>query len=151
MVEKAEHVKSAAVFNNAEGETKAAELLASAFAEAGEVLVELRRIKTAKGVATNLSISRNVVYLPQVQQTLLALLVSVSATQGSPSGVTLWCPLLVPSSVIGSTLTRIVRGPGSVPGWGLSNVVAAVGYEPTLPLTMKSLSMSPHHQKTYKI
>ena len=47
--------------------------------------------------------------------------------QGSPSGVTLWCPLLVPSSVIGSTLTRIVRGPGSVPGWGLSNVVAAVG------------------------
>ena len=41
--------------------------------------------------------------------------------QGSPSGVTLWCPLLAPSSVIGSTLTRIVRGPGSVPGWGLSN------------------------------
>ena len=79
MVEKAEHVKSAAVFNNAEGETKAAELLASAFAEAGEVLVELRRIETAEGVATNLSISRNVVYLPQGQQTLLALLVSVTA------------------------------------------------------------------------
>ena len=28
-----------------------------------------------------------------------------------------------PSSVIGSTLARIVRGPGSVPGWGLGNVI----------------------------
>lgn len=72
LVEKAEHVKSAAVIN-AEGDTEAAELLASAFAEAGEGLVELRRIETAEDVAANLSVSRNVVYLPQGQQTLLAL------------------------------------------------------------------------------
>ena len=71
-MEKAEHVKSAAVIN-AEGDTEAAELLASAFAEAGEGLVELRRIETAEDVAANLSVSRNVVYLPQGQQTLLAL------------------------------------------------------------------------------
>ena len=42
--------------------------------------------------------------------------------QGSPSGNPQVSPTC-PSSVIGSTLTRIVRGPGSVPGWGLSNAV----------------------------
>merc|ERR1711892_1011505 len=72
LVEKAEHVKTASVIN-AEGDTEAAELLASAFAQAGEGLVELRRIETAEEVAHNMSVSRNVVYLPQGQQTLLAL------------------------------------------------------------------------------
>jgi len=72
LVEKAEQVKQAAVIN-AEGDTEAAELLASAFAEAGEGLVELRRIETAEDVADNLSMSRNVVYLPSGQQTLLSL------------------------------------------------------------------------------
>jgi len=71
-VEKAEHVKQAAVIN-AEGDTEAADLLASAFAEAGEGLVELRRIETAEEVAENLAMSRNVVYLPSGQQTLLSL------------------------------------------------------------------------------
>jgi len=71
-VEKAEHVKQAAVIN-AEGDTEAADLLASAFAEAGEGLVELRRIETAEEVAENLVMSRNVVYLPSGQQTLLSL------------------------------------------------------------------------------
>merc|ERR1711892_1627347 len=70
--EKAEHVKQAAVIN-AEGDTEAADLLASAFAEAGEGLVELRRIETAEDVAENLAMSRNVVYLPSGQQTLLSL------------------------------------------------------------------------------
>ena len=46
--------------------------------------------------------------------------------QGSPSGNPQVSPTK-PSSVIGSTLARIVRGPGSVPGWGLGNVVTAVG------------------------
>merc|ERR1712173_375107 len=72
LVEKAEQVKQAAVIS-AEGDTEAAELLASAFKEAGEGLVELRRIETAEDVADNLSMSRNVVYLPQGQQTLLSL------------------------------------------------------------------------------
>ena len=72
LVEKAEQVKNATIIT-AEGDTEAADLLAKAFAEAGEGLVELRRIETAEDVATNLSQSRSVVYLPQGQQTLLSL------------------------------------------------------------------------------
>ena len=71
-MEKAEQVKIASVIS-AEGDTEAAELLASAFAVAGEGLIELRRIEIAEEIATNLSTSRNIVYLPQDQQTLLAL------------------------------------------------------------------------------
>jgi len=47
--------------------------LAKAFGEAGEGLVELRRIEAAEDIAYQLSKSRNVVYLPNGQQTLLAL------------------------------------------------------------------------------
>jgi len=72
LVEKAEQVKQAAVIN-AEGDSEAADLLAKAFAEAGEGLVELRRIETAEDVADHLSNSRGVVYLPSNQQTLLSL------------------------------------------------------------------------------
>jgi len=72
LVEKAEQVKTASIIN-AEGDTEAADLLARAFAQAGEGLVELRRIETAEDVATYLANSRNVVYLPQNQQTLLSL------------------------------------------------------------------------------
>ena len=72
LVEKAEQVKTASVIS-AEGDTEAANLLAQAFAKAGEGLVELRRIETAEDVAEHLAMSRNVVYLPQGQQTLLSL------------------------------------------------------------------------------
>jgi len=72
LVEKAEQVKTASIIS-AEGDTEAADLLAKAFAEAGEGLVELRRIETAEEVASHLSGSRNVVYLPSDQKTLLAL------------------------------------------------------------------------------
>jgi len=72
LVEKAEQVKKASIIS-AEGDTEAAELLASAFAKAGEGLVELRRIETAEEVATHMAGSRNVVYLPAGQQTLLSL------------------------------------------------------------------------------
>ena len=41
--------------------------------EAGEGLVELRRIETAEEIAHDMAASRNVVYLPQGQSTLLAL------------------------------------------------------------------------------
>lgn len=72
LVEKAEQVKLASIIS-AEGDTEAAELLATAFSKAGEGLVELRRIETAEEVATNMASSRNVVYLPTGQNTLLSL------------------------------------------------------------------------------
>jgi len=72
LVEKAEQVKTASVIQ-AEGDTEAADLLAKAFATAGEGLVELRRIETAEEVAEHMAASRNVVYLPSNQQTLLSL------------------------------------------------------------------------------
>lgn len=72
LVEKAEQVKIAAVIQ-AEGESKAVELLAKAFGESGEGLVELRKLEAAEDIAFQLARARNVVYLPQGQQTLLAL------------------------------------------------------------------------------
>merc|ERR1712154_485876 len=72
LVEKAEQLKKAAVIA-AEGDTEAADLMAKAFGKAGEGLVELRRIETAESISADLATSRNVAYLPQGQQTLLAL------------------------------------------------------------------------------
>jgi len=70
LVEKAEQQKKAAVIS-AEGDSQAASLLAKAFGDAGEGLVELRRLEAAEDIATMLSRSRNVVYLPSGQQALL--------------------------------------------------------------------------------
>lgn len=72
LVEKAEQVKTASVIS-AEGDSEAAELLAKAFRAQGEGLVELRRIEAAEDIAHEMSMSRNVVYLPSNQQTLLSL------------------------------------------------------------------------------
>ena len=72
LVEKAEQIKQASIIN-AEGDSEAAELLANAFKKQGEGLVELRRIETAEDIASHMSASRNVVYLPSDQKTLLAL------------------------------------------------------------------------------
>lgn len=72
LVEKAEQHKKAAVIS-AEGDSAAAELLAKAFGDAGEALVELRRLEAAEEIAQQLSRSRNVVYLPNGQNTLLSL------------------------------------------------------------------------------
>merc|ERR1712156_1243302 len=72
LVEKAEQIKQANIIN-AEGDTEAADLMAQAFSKAGEGLVELRRIETAEAISADLATSRNVVYLPQGQSTLLAL------------------------------------------------------------------------------
>jgi len=72
LVEKAEQIKQAAIIT-AEGDTQAALLIAEAMGEAGEGLVELRRIETAEEIAHDMAASRNVVYLPQGQSTLLAL------------------------------------------------------------------------------
>lgn len=72
VVEKAEQQKKAAVIS-AEGDSVAADLMAKAFGDAGEGLVELRKLEAAEDIAFQLSRSRNVVYLPQGQQTLLSL------------------------------------------------------------------------------
>jgi len=71
-VEREEFIKTASVIS-AEGDSEAAELLSKAFIAQGEGLVELRRIETAEEVAQNMAASRNVVYLPSGQQTLLSL------------------------------------------------------------------------------
>ncbi|XP_071941199.1 prohibitin 1-like [Antedon mediterranea] len=72
LVEKAEHVKSAAI-TTAEGDSIAAKLLSTAFNKAGEGLVELRKLEAAEDIAFQMSRSRNVSYLPPGQQTLLSL------------------------------------------------------------------------------
>merc|ERR1719187_384748 len=72
LVEKAEQVKKASIIK-AEGDSEAADLLAQAFKASGEGLVELRRIEAAEDIADNMSQSRNVVYLPPNQSTLLSL------------------------------------------------------------------------------
>merc|ERR1711976_707320 len=72
LLEKAEQIKKANIIN-AEGDSQAAELLATAIGKAGEGLVELRRIETAEEIANSMANSRNVVYLPQGQQPLLSL------------------------------------------------------------------------------
>lgn len=71
-VEKAEQQKKASIIS-AEGDAQAAELLAKSFAEAGDGLVELRRIEAAEDIAYQLSRSRQVAYLPAGQNTLLNL------------------------------------------------------------------------------
>ncbi|KAI8521522.1 PREDICTED: prohibitin-like isoform X1 [Branchiostoma belcheri] len=72
VVEKAEQQKIAAIII-AEGDSKAAELLATEFAKAGDGLIELRRLEAAEDIALQLSRSRNVAYLPPGQNTLLSL------------------------------------------------------------------------------
>lgn len=72
LVEKAEQIRKAAV-TTAEGDSKAAELLSKAFIDAGEGLIELRKLEAAEDIAQQLARSRNVLYLPKGQQTLLNL------------------------------------------------------------------------------
>lgn len=48
-------------------------MLAGAFKEAGEGLVELRKLEAAEEIAERLSRSRNVAYLPHGQNMLLNL------------------------------------------------------------------------------
>lgn len=72
LVEKAEQIKTASIIS-AEGDTEAADLLSTAFTKAGEGLVELRRIEAAEEISALMAQSRNIVYLPKGQQTLLSL------------------------------------------------------------------------------
>jgi len=72
LVEKAEHMKTAAV-TTAEGDAQASKLLSKAFAEAGDGLIELRKIEAAEEIAQRMAKSKNVIYLPGNQNTLLQL------------------------------------------------------------------------------
>ncbi|KAI0979654.1 hypothetical protein GJ496_001299 [Pomphorhynchus laevis] len=70
LVEKAEQYKKAAIIA-AEGDTKAAELIAKALAETSEGFVELRRIEASENIASQLSRSRGIAYLPKGQSMLI--------------------------------------------------------------------------------
>lgn len=72
LVEKAEQQKKASVIS-AEGDAQAASLLAKSLAEAGDGLVELRKIEAAEDIVYNLSKSRQVAYLPSGLNVLLNL------------------------------------------------------------------------------
>ncbi|XP_064646628.1 prohibitin 1-like [Lineus longissimus] len=72
LVERAEQQKKAAVIA-AEGDSVGAELLSRAFQDSGDGLISLRKIEAAEDIAYQLSKSRNIVYLPPGQQTLLSL------------------------------------------------------------------------------
>lgn len=68
-----EEQKKRAAITIAEGDAKAAELIATAFGTAGEGLIELRKLEAAEDIAHQLAQSPNIVYLPAGQQTLLSL------------------------------------------------------------------------------
>jgi len=72
VVEKEEQKKLAAIIR-AEGDSQGALLLAKALGDAGNGLVELRRIEAAEDIAYQMSQSPNVIYLPSSQQALLSI------------------------------------------------------------------------------
>lgn len=72
LVAKAEQERQAAIIR-AEGEAEAAKLISEATKQVGPAMIDLRRIEAAKEIAARMSSSRNVVYLPGGQQTLLNL------------------------------------------------------------------------------
>uniref|UniRef100_H2UYA5 Prohibitin 1 n=1 Tax=Takifugu rubripes TaxID=31033 RepID=H2UYA5_TAKRU len=72
VVEKAEQQKQAAIIS-AEGDSQAALLIANSLMDAGDGLVELRKLEAAEDIAFQLSRSRNITYLPSGQGTLLQL------------------------------------------------------------------------------
>lgn len=72
LVERAEQQKKAAIIT-AEGDAQAASLIAESLGNAGDGLVELRRIEAAEDITFNLANSRQVTYLPSGQNVLLNL------------------------------------------------------------------------------
>jgi len=72
LVEKAEQMKMAAI-TTAEGDAQASKLLAKAFSEVGDGLIELRKLEASEEIADVLSKAKNVVYLPKDMNALLAM------------------------------------------------------------------------------
>lgn len=62
--------RNAAVIR-AEGESESARLISEATKQAGQGLIELRRIEAARDIAETLSRSPNVVYMPSGNQILM--------------------------------------------------------------------------------
>merc|ERR1712131_292484 len=60
-----------AAITTAEGDAVGAQLISDALKQAGDGLIELRKIEASEEIATNLSNSRNVVYLPSGQGILM--------------------------------------------------------------------------------
>jgi len=72
LVEKAEQEKKAAIIM-ADGEATAAKMLAKAFGDAGEGLVELRRIETAEAIASKMARNPNTTYMPEGSNMLMSM------------------------------------------------------------------------------
>ncbi|GAB4817837.1 hypothetical protein N2152v2_004883 [Parachlorella kessleri] len=72
VVMKADQERKAAVIR-AEGESESARLISEATRVAGPGLIELRRIEAARDIASTLSKSRNIVYLPSGGNMLLGI------------------------------------------------------------------------------
>lgn len=72
IVEKEEQKKKAAIIR-AEGDSEGAVLISKALNDAGEGLIELRKIEAAEDIAYQMSQSPGVAYLPQGQQVLLGM------------------------------------------------------------------------------
>jgi prohibitin 1 len=70
LVEKAEQQKKVAIIS-AEGDSKAARLIANSLASAGDGLIELCKLEAAEDIAYQLSCSQNITYLPPGQSVLL--------------------------------------------------------------------------------
>lgn len=70
LVEKAEQAKQASIIT-AEGDARAAELIAKSLQEVGDALIELRRIEAAEEIATKLSNSPNITYINENANMLL--------------------------------------------------------------------------------
>ncbi|XP_002164901.1 prohibitin 1 isoform X1 [Hydra vulgaris] len=70
LVERAEQQKQAAIIS-AEGDAQGAKLLSDSFKKVGNGLIELRKIEASEEIAQNLSMSRNVIYLPEGQGILM--------------------------------------------------------------------------------
>lgn len=70
IVQRREQEKKAMIIQN-EGEAEAAELISAAIAQHGTGLIDVKRIDTAKAVASSLSRSRNVTYLPSTTNVLM--------------------------------------------------------------------------------
>ncbi len=66
----AEQYKKAAIISSS-GDSQAADLLSQAFSVAGDGLIELRRLEASEEIASSMSRSRNVAYLPGGGQNLL--------------------------------------------------------------------------------
>ncbi|RXK36836.1 prohibitin PHB1 [Tremella mesenterica] len=70
VVEKAEQERQAAVIR-AEGEAEAAQTISAALSKAGDAFVQFRKIEAAREIATTLSGSKNVSYVPASQGNML--------------------------------------------------------------------------------